>query len=124
MRSPPRARRSTSGARSRWRWTPQNARPSSTQAARFSDDDLRIILTEGKKPEGVGFRILPPMLGSMTAEELYADFHTWEASEDEIVGLIMYLRSLTPTGQGDIRLPDGTYVPAGTTPAGFMNMTP
>ena len=28
----------------------------------------------------------------------------------------LYLRSLTPTGQGDIRLPDGTYITPGETP--------
>lgn len=87
-----------------------------TQAARFSDDDLKKILTMGTKPEGVGFRLLPKMLGSLTAPELYAQFHKWEASEDELKGLIMYMRSLTPTGQGDIRLPDGTYVEPGETP--------
>jgi hypothetical protein len=95
-----------------------------TQAARFSDDDLRIILTMGKKPEGVGFRILPQMLGNMTAAQVYADFHTWEATDDEITGLIIYLRSLTPTGQGDIRLPDGTYVAPGEMPANWPPMMP
>jgi hypothetical protein len=90
-----------------------------TQAARFSDEELGIILTMGKKPEGVGYRILPEMLGSMTADELYADFHTWEATEEEVKGLILYLRSLTPTGQGDIRLPDGTYVAPGERPPNF-----
>ena len=35
-------------------------------------------------------------------------------ADDEIKGLIIYLRSLTPTGQGDILLPDGTYVAPGT----------
>jgi len=90
-----------------------------TQAARFSDDDLRTILTMGKKPPGVGFRVLPEMLGSKTAEEIYAQFHTWDSTEEEIVGLIVYLRSLTPTGQGDILLPDGTYVAPGTAPPGF-----
>ena len=87
-----------------------------TQAARFSDDDLKTIMTMGKKPEGVGFRILPEMLGDMTAAEVYASFHKWDASDEEIKGLIIYLRSLTPTGQGDIRLPDGTYVAPGSPP--------
>jgi hypothetical protein len=87
-----------------------------TQAARFSDDDLKTILTMGKKPEGVGFRILPEMLGDMTAAEVYASFHKWEATPEELKGLIIYLRSLTPTGQGDIRLPDGTYVAPGSSP--------
>jgi hypothetical protein len=93
-----------------------------TQAARFSDEDLRIILTMGMKPEGVGFRILPEMLGSQTAAEVYADYHTWTATEEEVEGLIIYLRSLTPTGQGDIRLPDGTYVAPGERPSNWPPM--
>jgi len=48
--------------------------------------------------------VLPEML-----EHLYVGFHTWEASEEEMLGLIVYMRSLTPTGQGDILLPDGTF---------------
>lgn len=81
------------------------------QAAYYSDEDLVTILTEGKKPEGAPYRILPENL-----EHLYVQFHTWESSEEERKGLIMYLRSLTPEGQGDIKLPDGTYVPVGTMP--------
>lgn len=87
-----------------------------TQAARFSDSDLETILAMGMKPEGVEFRVLPEMLGGTTAVDLYAMYHKWETTEDEIKGLIVYLRSLTPTGQGDILLPDGTYVPPGSEP--------
>jgi hypothetical protein len=87
-----------------------------TQAARFSDMDLITILTMGIKPEGIGFRVLPDMLGDKTNTEIYADYHTWEATDEEIKGLVVYLRSLAPTGQGDIKLPDGTYVKPGETP--------
>jgi hypothetical protein len=87
-----------------------------TQCARFSDEDLITIFTTGMKPPGVGFRVLPKMLGDMTAEEVYSSFHKWDASDDEKKGLIIYLRSLTPTGQGDILLPDGSYVAPGTVP--------
>ena len=80
------------------------------QIAYYSDDDLRTILVEGKKPDWAQFRVIPDMFGSQTNVELYASFHTWDATEEEIVGLIVYLRSLTPEGQGDIKLPDGTYV--------------
>jgi hypothetical protein len=75
-----------------------------TQAARLSDEDLKTIMTTGMKPPGVDYRVLPEML-----QHLYAEFHTWEANDDELTGLIVYLRSLTPTGQGDILLPDGTF---------------
>jgi hypothetical protein len=91
-----------------------------TQAARFSDADLKTIFTTGMKPEGVGFRVLPEMLGDMTAQEVYSGFHKWEATDEEQKGLIIYLRSLTPTGQGDILLPDGTYVAPGTVPDGGL----
>lgn len=84
-----------------------------TQAARFSDEDLRTILSMGMKPPGIGFRILPPMIGSKTDVQLYSEFHHWESTDEEQTGLIVYLRSLTPQGQGDILLPDGTYVPSG-----------
>ena len=94
-----------------------------TQAARFSDDDLKGIFTMGMKPEGVGFRILPAMIGSMTNTEIYALYHKWDTTPEEVQGLIIYLRSLTPTGQGDLRLPDGSYVPAGGMPPSMM-MTP
>jgi len=87
-----------------------------TQAARFSDDQLRAILTTGVKPDGVGLRVLPEMLFNMTGAEVYKEFHTWDSTEEEIVGLIVYMRSLTPTGQGDILLPDGTYAPPGMLP--------
>jgi hypothetical protein len=70
----------------------------------------------GKKPEGVGFRVLPEMLFDRPAADLYAEFHLWDSTEEEITGLLVYLRSLTPQGQGDILLPDGTYVAPGTMP--------
>jgi hypothetical protein len=87
-----------------------------TQAARFSDDELMKILSQGTKPPGADFRVLPDMLGSISDVDLYAMFHKWEATEDELKGVIVYMRSLTPEGQGDILLPDGTYVPPGGMP--------
>ena len=44
-------------------------------------------------------------------QDLYVDFHTWESTEAEQKGLIVYLRSLTPTGQGDFLIPDITGLP-------------
>lgn len=81
---------------------------SPTQASLYSDEQLVSIFTMGIKPEPVCYRVLPPDL-----EYLYVDFHTWESPPEEQKGLIMYLRSLTPEGQGDILLPDGTYAPPG-----------
>jgi len=87
-----------------------------TQAARFSDDDLANIMTMGMKPPGVDFRVLPDMLGNQTAQEIYSMYHRWDADESQIKGLVVYLRSLAPTGQGDIKLPDGSYVEPGSMP--------
>jgi hypothetical protein len=89
-----------------------------TQEARFSDDELSTIFSKGMKPPGVGFRVLPAMVGNMTDVDLYAAYHKWDATPQEIKGLIIYLRSLTPTGMGDILLPDGTYAPPGGMPSG------
>lgn len=89
-----------------------------TQAARFSDDELRTIFTKGMKPEGVDFRVLPPFVQSF-----YQYFHTWQVTEEQVDGLIVYLRSLTPEGQGDILIPGVGFVPPGsgpTRPPGFM----
>lgn len=82
-----------------------------TQAARFSDEELIRVFTEGIKPEGVGYSLLPPDF-----EHLYVKFHTWVSPPEEQKGLVVYLRSLTPEGQGDVRLPDGTFAPPGTEP--------
>jgi hypothetical protein len=77
-----------------------------TQIARLSNEDLVTILTTGMKPAGVDFRVLPESF-----QHLYVGFHTWEATEEDQLGLIVYMRSLTPTGQGDILLPDGGFGP-------------
>jgi hypothetical protein len=71
------------------------------QIGYISDDDLAVIFTQGMKPPGVSYSLLPPEL-----EHLYPGFHTWEADESEIKGLVVYLRSLTPVLQGEITLPD------------------
>lgn len=78
-----------------------------TQAARFSDEELINIFTEGMKPPGVGYRALPERFQSF-----YEVMHTWNVSEEQVLGLVVYLRSLTPEGQGDILLPNGLYAAA------------
>lgn len=74
------------------------------QIGDLSDDVLIQIFTTGMKPDGVPYHILPPDL-----EHLYSEFHTWDATDEERKGLIVYLRSLTPMGQGDIVIPDGLF---------------
>ncbi|MDD9939818.1 MAG: hypothetical protein OXU20_02030 [Myxococcales bacterium] len=73
-----------------------------TQIARFADGEIATILTEGKKPEGIGYRVLPP-----EAEFFYPLLHTWSVAEEQANDLVIYLRSLTPEGQGDVMLPFG-----------------
>jgi hypothetical protein len=77
-----------------------------TQIAYISDEDLQTIFTQGMKPDGIAYTVLPPPL-----EFLYPEFHTWDATDDEVKGLIIYLRSLTPTVMGDIQIPDTLILP-------------
>lgn len=72
-----------------------------TQTSLYSDEELKAIFLTGTKPAGVGFRVLPTMVQSF-----YGEFHAWRATDAEIDGLIAYLRSLEPKGQGMIRPPN------------------
>jgi hypothetical protein len=65
------------------------------QTGGYSDDDLVSIFTMGMKPAGSTFHTPFP-------EFLYERFHTWEASEEERKGLVVYLRSLEPKTQGPL----------------------
>jgi len=65
------------------------------QTGGYSDDDLIKIFTMGMKPPGAKFHTPFP-------ETLYMRFHTWEATDDEKLGLVTYLRSLTPKSQGPL----------------------
>lgn len=80
-----------------------------TQLARASDADIIQIMTTGTKPASVPFRVLPDtiMFGGMTYTnaELYAMFHEWDPTADALTGMILYLRALTPTGQGCVNNP-------------------
>ena len=63
------------------------------QTGGYSDDDLATIVTMGMKPKGAKFHTpFPPAL--------YARFHTWDATPEELKGIIIYLRSLDPKSQG------------------------
>jgi hypothetical protein len=92
-----------------------------TQIGNISDQDLITIFTTGMKPPGVPYHLLP-----MQLQRLYPEFHTWEAGPAEQKGLIVYLRSLTPTDQGKINLQDsGIVLPdAGMLPDGGVPPRP
>lgn len=77
------------------------------QTAVYSDEELRTIFTMGIKPVAVGFKVLPE-----PAQPFYPLFHTWEASDEQIGGLIAYLRSLEPKGQGEVIRPDTSDLPS------------
>lgn len=80
-----------------------------TQLARASDASITQIMTTGTKPADVPFRVLPDTITfvgmTFTNAELYEMFHLWEASQDALTGMILYLRALTPRGQGCVTDP-------------------
>jgi hypothetical protein len=65
------------------------------QTGGYSDDQLKSIFTMGMKPEGSTFHTpFPP--------SIYEQFHTWDATDAEKKGIVVYLRSLTPKTQGTL----------------------
>lgn len=80
-----------------------------TQLSRASDADLIQIMTTGTKPANVPFKVLPDTItfGAMTYTnaQLYEMFHLWDPTADALTGMILYLRALTPTGQGCVNNP-------------------
>ena len=79
------------------------------QTAGYSDTDLKNILTMGMKPtppdptipaDCTPYAYMPSKTGVPLA--LYRFFHTWQATDDEQTGLVVYLRSLPPMAQGNL----------------------
>lgn len=65
------------------------------QTGGYSDEELIAIFTMGQKPPTAGWRSGIPMF-------IYTMLHTWNATEEEKKGVVVYLRSLEPMTQGDI----------------------
>jgi hypothetical protein len=65
------------------------------QTGGYSDEDLINIFTNGTKPPGAQFHTSFP-------EFIYTMFHTWDATDAEKKGIVVYLRSLEPKSQGDL----------------------
>jgi hypothetical protein len=63
------------------------------QAGGFSDTDLQNIITQGQVPANGYFD------DSIVPRNAFPYFHTWTVTPDELTGLIVYLRSLTPVSQ-------------------------
>lgn len=80
-----------------------------TQIARVSDAELRAIFASGTKPSDVPYRVLPETMTfgttTYTNAQLYEIFHDWNASQDALTGMALYLRSLTPRGAGCVTNP-------------------
>jgi hypothetical protein len=64
------------------------------QTGGYSDEDLVNIFTKGQKPPGGGCRVI--------SCGVWASFHQWQATEQEMKGIVYYLRSLEPAPQGAI----------------------
>jgi len=63
------------------------------QTGGYSDDELKKIITMGMKPAGAVSKTGVPLA-------IYQWFHTWMATDEEQMGLVIYLRSLEPKSQG------------------------
>jgi hypothetical protein len=77
------------------------------QTGGYSDADLAKILTMGMKPtppdpsipaECTPYAYMRSKTGVPLA--IYQWFHTWQATPDEVTGLVLYLRALKPETQG------------------------
>lgn len=86
-----------------------NIQHTPTQLARASDQALVQIMTTGTKPADVPFRVLPATITfgfeTFTNAQLYKEFHLWDGDAEHLKGMVLYLRSLTPKGQGCVMNP-------------------
>ena len=65
-----------------------------TQIGGFSDDQLKGIFN-GMWPTGSG----NPFDTTIVPQQVWEGFHKWDMTDDEAVGVIVYLRALTPAPQ-------------------------
>lgn len=82
------------------------------QTGGYSDEELIQIFTMGMKPERAKFHTPFP-------ESIYMRYHTWDATEEEQKGIVVYLRSLEPKTQGVLDfagLRDAFGLPGGAAP--------
>jgi hypothetical protein len=63
------------------------------QIGGFSDADLDAIIRQGTVPAGGYFD------SSIVSMDMWHTFHQWQMTDEELRGLIVYLRSLPPTPQ-------------------------
>jgi hypothetical protein len=72
---------------------PVTVRNTPTQIGGYTDEELKTIITMGSKPRGVD---TGELLGSRV---IWKFAHRWEATPEELNGLVIYLRSLPPREQ-------------------------
>jgi hypothetical protein len=63
------------------------------QIGGFSDDDLEKIIRQGIVPQGGYFDT------SIVSQDQWHSFHQWQMTNEELFGLLVYLRSLPPKPQ-------------------------
>jgi hypothetical protein len=63
------------------------------QIGGFSDDDLSNIIRHGVVPDGGYFD------SDIVRQDTWHSFHQWQMTDEELRGLIVYLRGLTPIPQ-------------------------
>jgi hypothetical protein len=68
-----------------------------TQTGGYSDDDIKNIITNATKPDGIGQRVMP------LAQ--WQKIHKWQMDDQQLTGIITYLRSLEPEAQGAVDFP-------------------
>jgi hypothetical protein len=77
------------GAFADFAWTPE-------QSGGYSDQDLVGIIVNGNVPDGGYYD------PSIVPENVFHSFHQWtDITQDEQLGMVVYLRSLTPASEGD-----------------------
>lgn len=90
------------------------------QTGGYSDEDIIKIFSEGVKPAGSPFRVLPDIMipgrGSIAAG-IYMMIHKWNVEDSVKKGIVTYLRGLEPKAQGAIDF--GGLIPRGGD-GGFM----
>ena len=72
-----------------------------TQTAGYSDEQLIEIFSEGKKPAGGTFNS-PFLRAAPMPDCIFEEFHTWEMTDEEKIGIVWKLRSLPPKVQEEI----------------------
>lgn len=75
--------------------------PTPTQTAGYSNKQLMALFTEAEKP-AYGWFYSPYLRTAPLPDCLYKQFHTWDMTDDEKIGIVWKLRSITPKVQKEV----------------------